>query len=91
MVAIFSILAKLLGMIRTMVMTSQYGASVVSDAYNLAQSIPNTLFNLVGMAVGVSFTPMFQDILVKQGDDAADRFTANVANLLLIIITAFVV
>lgn len=91
MVAFFSILAKVLGMVRTMVMTNFYGASIVSDAYNLAQSIPNTLFNLVGMAVGVSFTPMFQDILVKQGEGEADKFTANVKNILLIIITAFVV
>ncbi len=90
MVAVLSIVAKVLAIGRQMVLTSAYGASVTSDAYVLAQSIPNTVFNLVGMALGVSFTPTFQKIFAQNGKDEADRFTSNTVNILLVLITCVV-
>ena len=53
-----TMLAKLIAIVRQMVLTYFYGAGSVSDAYLLAQSIPNTLFVLISTAIGVSFIPV---------------------------------
>lgn len=91
MVISLTMLAKIIAIVRQMVLTYFYGAGSISDAYLLAQSIPNILFLLVSSAIGVSFTPVFMKVKEEKGDKESNRFTGNILSILIIISSIFVV
>ena len=63
----------LLGLVRTAVFSSTFGASAELDAFYAAQRIPETLFKLVaGGALGSSFIPVFSRLL--NHDDLTDAW-----------------
>ena len=88
-----TMLAKLIAVVRQMVLTYFYGASSVSDAYLLAQSIPNTLFVLISTAIGVSFIPVYSKVLSEEGEKQGNKFINNIISIVLVlssILVAFV-
>lgn len=91
LVASLTIVAKLIAIIRQVVLTYFYGASAISDAYILAQTIPNTLFLLVSSAIGVSFMPIFNQIRNEKDDEEAELFTTSMVNMVIILASVIVV
>ncbi|MBR2002479.1 MAG: hypothetical protein IJ994_09235, partial [Firmicutes bacterium] len=59
LMAIFTMGSKVIGFIREMVLANYYGAGVITDAYVMAQSIPNMLFASLFSAVAISYMPTF--------------------------------
>lgn len=88
LVASLTIFAKLVAIIRQIVLTYFFGASTITDAYILSQTIPNTLFLLVSSAIGVSFMPIFNQI---RSDKEAEFFTTRMVNSVLIIASVIVI
>ena len=91
LVASLTVLSKLIAIIRQIVLTNFFGASNISDAYILAQSIPNTLFLLVSSAIGVSFIPVFNQVRRNKGENEADLYTSRMINCVLIISSVIIV
>lgn len=88
---IITIISKIFGVVREMVLSYFYGASSVSDAYLVALSIPVSIFVFVGVGLSAGYLPIYLEVEKNQGSLSADRFTSNVVNVYMILATAIFV
>ncbi|MDP4000840.1 MAG: murein biosynthesis integral membrane protein MurJ [bacterium] len=65
-IAVFSLLAKLSGLVRDAVLSHNFGTGALIDSYFAAFRIPDFIFNLFFLGtVSVAFIPIFSDYLFK--------------------------
>ncbi|HAE61289.1 MAG TPA: murein biosynthesis integral membrane protein MurJ [Eubacteriaceae bacterium] len=86
-----TVLSKLIGFARDIVLSYFYGVSYVADAYLISTTIPLTIFAFVGVGIATSYIPMYNQIQNKHGDNEAIKFTNNVINSVLIISTIVII
>ncbi|UPA31296.1 murein biosynthesis integral membrane protein MurJ [Terrisporobacter glycolicus] len=79
---VVTMLGKMLGFAREMVLASVYGASIYSDAYITASNIPIVIYSSIGAALGTTFIPMYFDIKNNEGDKESLKFTNNIFNII---------
>ena len=82
---IATIIAKVLGFGRELVLASAYGASMYSDAYLTAMNIPVVLFTIIGTTLGTVLIPMYFEVNNDLGEKKALNFTNNVFNIVIIL------
>lgn len=82
---IVTLLGKLLGFVRELVLASIYGATIYSDAYITAMNIPNVILVSIGAALMTTFIPIYYEIKTNQGEKEALKFTNNIFNILVFI------
>lgn len=82
---IITIISKVLGFGRELVLTYTYGTSMISDSYITALSIPTVLFAVVGTAITTSYIPLTCEIYKSSGTKDMLNFTNNVSNIVIII------
>lgn len=83
-----TILSRILGMVRDMVVSRLFGAGMATDAFFGAFMIPNLLRRFFAEgALTAAFVPIFSEWREKQGDTAA-RDLANICFTLLTIVMA---
>lgn len=82
---IATIIAKILGFGRELVLASSYGASMYSDAYLTAMNIPLVIFSVIGTTLGTVLIPMYFDVNSSLGETKALNFVNNVFNIVIII------
>jgi putative peptidoglycan lipid II flippase len=70
-VALGSVLSKILGFLRESALASEFGASYATDAYLMAMIIPTLMLFGVGPAVTTTLIPVFTDLEKRKGRDAA--------------------
>ena len=80
---IATIIAKVLGFGRELVLASSYGASMYSDAYLTAMNIPLVLFTIIGTTLGTVLIPMYFEVNSDLGDKKALNFINNVFNIVI--------
>lgn len=90
MIMFLTVLSKLLGFGKEVVLSYYYGTSGVSDAYIVALTIPTVIFAFIGVALNTTYIPMFNKIEQEDGTDSAIRFTNNLVNILLLVLTVIV-
>ena len=90
-IMIVSLVSKLLGFVRDMLIANNFGAGMYTDAYNIAVTIPETIFTLVGLAISTAFLPMLSKIQAKKGKKEMYDFANNVINILFIVSLIFFV
>lgn len=83
-----TIISKVLGFARDIVLSYFYGASDISDVYLISLTIPTVIFAFVGKGISVGFIPMYTRIESKNGTERANQYTNNVINFVLIVCTA---
>lgn len=92
-VMIITMLSRILGLGRTAIIASTFGASALTDAYFSAFKIANLFRQLLGEgALGTVFIPVYNDKVKENGDKEASKLMFSVLNLLfffLIIIFSF--
>lgn len=83
-----TLLSKILGFFRELMLSFYYGTSNITDAYLVALTIPGVLFSFFSIAISVSFIPVFSKI----SDDIAirNKFINNIFSILLLISTIIV-
>lgn len=80
------LLSKVLGMVRTMLLTRYYGTTAMADAFTAASSLPLTLYDVtLGTAIASAFVPVFNDKLTNTDRKEAERFGCNFLNITVII------
>lgn len=82
---ILTIIGKVLGFGRELVLTSTYGATSVSDVYIISMNIPNIICEIIGASIMTTFIPLFYEIRNECGNDRASVFTNNLFNIMIII------
>ncbi|TDT71446.1 putative peptidoglycan lipid II flippase [Hypnocyclicus thermotrophus] len=91
-VMIITMLSRILGLIRTIIIATIFGANYTTDAYFSAFKIANLFRQLLGEgALGTVFIPLYNEKEVKFGEKEAKNLIFSVLNLLfifLILITA---
>lgn len=88
---LITIVSKIVGFGRVITLSYFYGASNISDAYLISLSIPTVIFSFVGTGISTGYVPMYSKIKQDYGEEEGNRFTNNLANILIIICTIIVI
>lgn len=85
-IAVFSLLAKILGLVRDAIFSHQFGTGVLIDSYFAAFRIPDFVFNLLILGTfSVAFIPIFSEYLLKD-EEEANRLANSIMNVTLLLI-----
>ncbi|MDP2859456.1 MAG: murein biosynthesis integral membrane protein MurJ [Bacillota bacterium] len=79
-VAAGSVLSKVLGFVREIVIAARFGAGADVDAYVVASTVPSVLFGAVGAALGTVIVPTFTRKRVSTGSAEAFHTAAAIWN-----------
>ncbi len=78
-----TILSKIMGFLREMVLVGIYGADIVSDVYITTMNIPTVIFSIIGAALSTTFIPLFFEIEKNDGPERALKFSNNIFNIVI--------
>ena len=82
-----TLVSRLLGLIRDLVIAMQFGATSAADAFFVAFRIPNVQRKILGEgAISAAFIPVFTEIRNQKGEEDAWIMTANLFNILLTVL-----
>ena len=82
-----TILSRIFGFIRDAFIAMTFGSSTAADAFFVAFRIPNMQRRVLGDgAVSSAFIPIFAEVLAQNGKQAAQELTANILNILMILL-----
>jgi len=81
---IFNIISKFLAFFRELSLAYFFGASLLTDAYLVAISIPTTIFGIIGSGILNGYIPMYNHIRETSNTYNAKRFTNNFINVMLL-------
>ena len=85
-VSLLTLLSRITGLVRELLVASTFGASAMTDAFNVAFRIPNLLRDLFAEgALSSAFVPTFSDAMVKGGQERAYRLGNLVLGGLLLV------
>ena len=84
---VITVLSKILGFARELVLSYFYGASGITDAYLISITIPSVIFGFIGAGIATSYIPMYSKIEKIEGSKKANQYTNNLINILLILCT----
>ena len=83
--SVITVVSKLLGLLRDILVARSYGTNMESVAYVTASRLPTYIFDFViGGVVTAAFIPVFNSILVNKGKKEAFRFANSYVNFILI-------
>jgi putative peptidoglycan lipid II flippase len=85
LLAILTLISKFLGFFREIFLAGNYGTSYVVDAFSIANSIPSILFAGILGATATTFIPVFSDKMESEGELAANKFTSQLINILILV------
>ena len=88
-VALGTLLSRITGLVRVGALTYAVGALALADAYNLANTTPNIVYELLlGGVLSATLVPIFVDSF-DDGDDTAVPAVFTVATVALLALTVF--
>jgi putative peptidoglycan lipid II flippase len=83
-----TMVSRLTGLFRVLVLAWVLGFTPIADSFNLANTVPNMLFDLVlGGVAGATFIPVFVERLAKDGERRAWKSISSVVTGALIVLT----
>lgn len=86
-IAVCTLLSRITGLARDMILNHVYGQRWVQDAFNYGFLIPNLFRRLFGEgALSAVFVPSFTEVLDKQGRPAAWVLLGRVAGLMVLVL-----
>ncbi|MBR8734774.1 Lipid II flippase MurJ [Fusobacterium necrophorum] len=88
-IMIITMISKIFGFGRELVLSYYFGASSVTDAYLVSTSIPIVIFSLVGVGINSAFIPIFATISEKENKKRAFIFTSRLLIFLFIVCSFF--
>ena len=91
-VASGTLMSRVLGFVREMLMAAALGTGPVADAFNAAFQFPNTFRRLFAEgAFNAAFVPLFAKEIEAGGIDGAKRFSEEVFGVLFTVLTAITI
>jgi putative peptidoglycan lipid II flippase len=86
-VAVATMISRMLGLVREMVLARYFGAGLYTDAFNVAYRIPNILRDLFSEgALSSAFVPTFVRRLTQEGKEHAWLLANRVLSALMVIL-----
>ena len=81
---IVSVISRMFGFVREMLMSNFYGTSAVAEVVVIALAVPTVLFSFLFTSLNTSFIPSYNMVKSEKGDEQAEDFTSNVANVVML-------
>ena len=82
-----TLVSRVTGLLRVLVLAWVLGFTPIADAFNLANTVPNMLFDLVlGGVASATFIPVFVERLALDGERRAWRSISSVITMSLIVL-----
>ncbi|WP_214694327.1 murein biosynthesis integral membrane protein MurJ [Exiguobacterium sp. s160] len=85
-----TLISKVLGFFRDIVLAFSFGASTTSDIYLISLTIPEVLFAFVAVGISTSYIPIINLIENKHGEKRVIEFTNSLINSLIVIATIII-
>ena len=87
-VGVATLLSRILGYVRDMVLATFFGAGMFADAFIAAFRIPNLLRRLFGEgSLSIAFVPVFTETMINGDPDDGHRLAASALKLLLVVLS----
>ena len=84
-----TLISRVTGLVRTWAMAFALGNSLITSAYQVANNMPNVVFDLVaGGLLGAAFIPVYLLEKEKKGENGGNEFAVNLLNLTIIVLGA---
>lgn len=94
LMAFFTVLSKILGFIRELVLSYFFGSNALTDAFVISWNIPLVVFGGIATALLTCYVPMYHNVK-SGGKKAIDYFNSNLISIVfiisLIIISVFLI
>ena len=88
-VSLLTLASRITGLIRDLLMAAVFGATALTDAFNVAFRIPNLFRRLFGEgAFSQAFVPALAHTREQQGEEATRRLVDSVATVLAWVLLA---
>ncbi len=88
-VSLFTLASRVTGLVRDLLMAAMFGATALTDAFNVAFRIPNLFRRLFGEgAFSQAFVPTLAHVRERDGEEATHRLVDSVATLLVWVLLA---
>ncbi|MFT9400280.1 murein biosynthesis integral membrane protein MurJ [Acetobacter sp.] len=88
----WTMLSRILGLVRDQLLAAFMGAGALQDAYLVAFRLPNMFRRLFGEgAFNAAFVPLFSSILAKEGESEARLFARRALGIMLVWLTGLCV
>ena len=84
-VIIFNLMSKVLAFFRELSLAYFFGASLLTDAYIVAFSIPTIIFGIIGLGILNGYVPIYNQIKKNSNELMAKKFTNNFVNIMLLL------
>src|ERR1700691_1571940 len=82
-----TLVSRLTGLLRVLVLAWVLGFTPIADSFNLANTVPNMLFDLVlGGIAGATFIPVFVERLALDGERRAWKSISSVVTGALVVL-----
>ncbi|WP_372368966.1 murein biosynthesis integral membrane protein MurJ [Candidatus Uabimicrobium sp. HlEnr_7] len=89
-VSVLTLISRILGLLRDILLATVFGASFVLDAFVLGFTIPNFLRRLLGEGLfSAIFTPIFQSKEIKSNNGEAQKFSGEIFCYLLFLVILY--
>ena len=87
LMTVLTIVSRVTGFIRTWAMAAAIGMSLLSSSYQVANNLPNMLYELVmgGMLV-TAFLPVYMGVRRERGREASNEYVGNLLGILLLLL-----
>lgn len=80
-----TMLSKIFGFVRELVLTYFYGANDISDVFITSSTIPTILFTSIVTAIVTTFIPLFYELDRNNDREKSLLFTNNILNIVVLI------
>ena len=92
LMSVATLTSRITGLAKTFVMASALGTTVVASAYQVANTMPNMIYELVaGGLLNVAFVPLYLLQMEKLGQKGGNRYASNLLNIVVLVMGALAV
>ena len=87
-----TLMSRVTGLIRTWAMAYALGNTLITSAYQVANTLPNAIYDLVaGGLLGTAFIPIFLLQRERYGKKEGDEFACNILSIIIVVMGALAV
>lgn len=87
-VGFFTVISKLISMIKDLFVARNFGVSSELDAFLVSFIVPSLAINLIGSSFNASLIPAYVEVRTKNGPEAARKLLSEVSGRMLLILLA---
>ncbi len=85
LISICTIISRITGFVRTWAMAFALGATAISSSYQVANNLPNMLYELVvGGMIVTAFLPVYVSVKRRFGDQIGNEYASNLLTLVVV-------